>query len=489
MRLLTGRITLRRRSVRHAITDLYDTERRTFLIQYPPWLVVALGLSGVIVFAATGFLGYSSAQAPFDNPVLLLPWLYALQFTLELSIFRDRSLRWRRLVMVGTTLLSIGLLVVAALNSNELQTAIQQFLEHRQQPAQPQGNGFLLRLASNPWTYVLINFVILGIFWLDTARRWIRRALGLSPNPAVDLGLDTPAASAALPRIEDMVSGDLLAAGVLSLALGLLVSPAVISRFATVSGQPGLDWLTSIDIMQTLITLPLGLIILGLAATLNGLGAVGGLDAARARTPSAPLPNSARKAVSQEVSLTVINTLQAALDRRIRAALRALALSLRNILWPLLLLISTAALAVSAELVELYLHDPNKTELPAIITVLVAAALGLIAAVFTVFAAALYLFSQRVATNSLRFLGLVGFIVLLTFWMFSVALSGFNLLLLQINPKVPAPFLPLGLSTYVSLAALLIYGALALRRVMRGSREATDPGNLGDPGAGAGAGS
>ena len=69
MRLLAGRITLRRRSVRHAITDLYDEQRRTLLIQYPAWLVVALGLAGVVTFAATGFLSYSSDAPPFDKPI------------------------------------------------------------------------------------------------------------------------------------------------------------------------------------------------------------------------------------------------------------------------------------------------------------------------------------------------------------------------------------------------------------------------------------
>ena len=79
MRSLAGRISLRRKQVRHAITDLYDEERRTFLIQYPVWLIVALGLTGVIAFAVTGFWGPEIAS-PFGKPIVLLLvfWLFSL---------------------------------------------------------------------------------------------------------------------------------------------------------------------------------------------------------------------------------------------------------------------------------------------------------------------------------------------------------------------------------------------------------------------------
>ncbi len=43
--------------MRHAITDVYDEERRTFLVRFPLWFIVALGVSGVVVLGLTGFLG------------------------------------------------------------------------------------------------------------------------------------------------------------------------------------------------------------------------------------------------------------------------------------------------------------------------------------------------------------------------------------------------------------------------------------------------
>jgi hypothetical protein len=179
--------------------------------------------------------------------------------------------------------------------------------------------------------------------------------------------------------------------------------------------------------------------------------------------------------VYQEVSMTILKTLQSALDRRLRAAVAALVLSLRNILWPLMIVISTVALAVSAELLEVYLHDTNKADPAAVITVLLAVGLGVVAAFFTVFAAALFLFSRRVATNSLRFLGLIGFVVLLTFWLFSGGLAVFNLLLLNTLRTQARPFWPPAISTGISFLALVIYGALAIRRRMRGPEEGDTP--------------
>src|SRR5258708_31761518 len=47
----------------HAKTDLYDTVRKTFYIQYPVWFVILLALAGVVAFSITGFFGYPSPYA------------------------------------------------------------------------------------------------------------------------------------------------------------------------------------------------------------------------------------------------------------------------------------------------------------------------------------------------------------------------------------------------------------------------------------------
>lgn len=491
MGFLATRIARRSRKLNHAITDLYDEERKTFLLQYPVLLVVAFGLLGVAAFALTGFLGYRGTPSYrlFHDPIPLVLWLFALQITLEVSIFRHRSLAIRRYVVVGVTLAAIALVGAAYYNTAALQALIQQYLQGGPQAPRERVTGPLIDLATNPWTYTILNFGLLATFWLDTAYRWTRRAMGLPPNPAVDLGLEDEATPAELPRVEDMVSGDLLAATVLALVLGFVLRATVVGNIVPSSSQPlsclfvlpgtcgsQAVQLATIDTMLALLTLPLGLIILGLSAVLNGLGAVGGVDTSRPRTAMDPksvdAPGSPRRVVSQEVSLTVLKTLQAALDRRIRGALAALILSLRNIVWPLLILASVVATALAAELVERYLHDTDKTGTASLLAVGLALGLGIVSALFTVLAAALVLFSQRVATNSLKFLGLIAFIVLLTFWMFSLALTGFNVLLLSTGATTRTPFYPPALSTLVSFLALVLYGALSLRRSLAASRQA-----------------
>ncbi|HEU5348741.1 MAG TPA: hypothetical protein VFU63_09035, partial [Ktedonobacterales bacterium] len=80
-------------AIRHAITDVYDERRRTFLVQYPIWMVVVLGLAGVVAFALTGFLGYTDdppvQYEAFKEAWPLFLWFCALIMALEISILRN----------------------------------------------------------------------------------------------------------------------------------------------------------------------------------------------------------------------------------------------------------------------------------------------------------------------------------------------------------------------------------------------------------------
>ena len=91
---------------------------------------------------------------------------------------------------------------------------------------------------------------------------------------------------------------------------------------------------------------------------------------------------------------------------------------------------------------------------------------GILAVVAIVLAMTLLVFKTRVLENTFRFLGLIGFIILLTFWIFSLALSGFNGLLNDRRDR-REPFPPFGAATIISLAALIIWAAIALIRRMR----------------------
>ena len=229
-RIFGGRFS---RPARQAITDLYDEKRGAFLVQYPIWLVLLLGLGGVAAFAITGFLGYPPTGTIeyrfFADPYILVGWFYLLLLILEYSIFRHPSLAWRRVVILTVFVICMGIVAWLYLSGSDV---VQRILEGKFF-----NGGLLRRFFSNPITLTVINLAILGIFWLDTARRWVRRARGLQPNPRVNLGsYDEGKAAPELDPLTDIISGDLIAGGVLAFILGVIFNEAVIS-FLTQSSR------------------------------------------------------------------------------------------------------------------------------------------------------------------------------------------------------------------------------------------------------------
>jgi hypothetical protein len=478
-----------RNSSPHAITDLYDPERRAFLIQYPIWFIVGLALIGVVAFGITGFLGYTR-QAPdsaFIQPWGLFLWLCALLITLQVSILRDQSLRSRLIATLITSILAIFIIFVTNFGGS-LPEIIRQLLnQHR----------LLTLLGGNALTYTIANFGLIVIFWADSIRRWIRRSQGLPPNPRVDIGIDNPRVvkDEDLPSLQELISGDLMAGAVLTLALSFLFNADLLTFLihpngftitgCTVSWPVGTcvgngggignpPTLTFIDVIQTLIYLPLGLLVLALSATLSGLGAVSGVNPRRlddadlqlaSKQPNAP----ATGAVAGNVTETVIDTLRSALDRRLRLLARNFALAMRYIAWPGLVLLATYGLAQVSISIEAYLHS-SKGLTSFVSFALPAVGWGIAAVLGVVFSSALMLFRWRVAENSLQFLGLIGFVVLLTYWIFSLALWGFNQLLLQTHASDRHPFDPPSWTTAISVAALLAFAVLFVVRSFRGPR-------------------
>jgi hypothetical protein len=293
-----------------------------------------------------------------------------------------------------------------------------------------------------------------------------------------------------MPSLQELISGDLIAGAVLTLILALLFDSTLLSQIihttppltsCTVSwpfgpcvapggGIHNPPTPSFIDLIQALIYLPLGLIILALAATLSGLGAVRGVGDSEleGHVPAvASADRSSAIPIAVDVSTTVFNTLRAALSRRLRLLIENLILSLRMVGWPTLLFVATYGLAQLSTNIQFYLHTPKSLD-GFLMYVLPAIGWGLAAMLGVVFSAALLLFRWRVADNTLRFLGLVGFVVLLTFWIFSLALWGFNQLLLQTGASDRHPFDPPSITTAVSAAALIVFGILWGVRALRG---------------------
>ncbi len=483
----------------YAYTDLYDEIRHNFLIQYPPVLVIGLGIAGVVAFMLVGFLGYRDSleggftKAVFHQPWPLYLWFCALIIALQASVLRHRTLR-RQLVMALTaTVISMIIVGIIYFYNYDIVHFLQQVLNliHIHLP----------QLGNNPWTYTIINFGVIIIFWLSTVRRWLRRARGLSLHAGADIGLiedDT----AETPDLRQLISGDLIAGAVLTLLLSLIFQVAIINLFAGVlqtnvtvnsctlslpgacvvgaaHGNP--PTLSFVDQIQTLIYLPLGLLILALGAVVSGLG--------KEVDPDDPT------SIFQRVIDELIDTIRAALNRRTGVAFN-LALGLRSVAWPALVFLGVLGVAAASRGIQNYLHlqsdsitckfnghwsaalcggSANLTTLQnelANFQQYQAAGLALVsgvgAVIAIVFSLALLLFRWRVAENTLRFLGLVGFIVLLTFWIFSLALSGFNGLFSLTGFSNRVPFPQPGATTAISAAALIIYGVYLLFRRGRG---------------------
>jgi len=513
-----------------AYTDLYDEQRRAFLVQYPIPLVIALGLSGVAAFMVTGFLGYKDSledpliQTLFGKPWLLYLWFCALVLTLQVSILRHRSLRPQLTRTLVVTIVAIIFVGVFDIYSQEILTALQNLLSTILNT-----QILLQNFGKSPWTYTIINFGILAVYWADTIRRWVRSARGKSPFKPAEIGLSSTDDSAyevaskqsgeAPPAISELVSGDLIGGAFLTLLLSLFFQPGVIN-FIGQSLQPGSSasalsvnnctlalpfacvapgggvgnppTLAFIDLVQTLIYLPLGLIVLALTATIAGLSVPGGVTGVQQRNVPADQAQGDRGAqgVAGEVGMTIFKALQAALTRRVRIAVDNFAVSLRSVIWPVLILIGMFAIAGASRSIEQYLHllsDQHTTDLLSkadlagmnslldqhlnYLDPLLALLEGAIAVIAIVLSASLQLFQARVAENTLRFMGLIGFTVLLTFWIFSLALSGFNALFALTHLSNRVPFPQPGVTTIISIAALIIAGLAVLISRRPGSRK------------------
>ncbi|MFI5271501.1 MAG: hypothetical protein ACHQ4H_00535 [Ktedonobacterales bacterium] len=482
-----------------AYTDLYDETRHTFLLQYPPLLVIGLGIAGVVAFMLVGFLGYRDplesgfTYAAFHEPWPLYLWFCALIIALQASILRHRTLRRQLAMTLLVTMISMIVVGIIYFYNADIVQFLRQVLNliHFNLP----------QLGNNPWTYTIINFGIIIAFWLSTIRRWIRRAMGLPLRAGADIGLDDDDTQD-FPDIRQLISGDLIAGAILTLVLSLVFQADIINFFShllqtgvnvttcTVSlpgachvgglaGEP--PTLNFADRIQTLIYLPLGLLILALGAVVSGLGKEVDEDDATS--------------IFERVVDELVDTVRAALNRRTGIAFN-LALGLRSVAWPVLIFLGVLGVAAASRGIQSYLHlqSDNTTcrgtngafdaahcggqpTLDAVMTMLnhyqqyqsagLALVTGIGAVVAIVFSLALLLFRWRVAENTLRFLGLVGFVVLLTFWIFSLALSGFNGLFSLTGLSRRVPFPQPGATTIISFASLVLFGAFLLVRRLR----------------------
>ena len=511
---------------KHAITDVYDPKKRRILVRFPHGLLVMLGFTGVVAFGLMGYLGYGDDKSllgqAFHKPWPLFLWFSALVFTLEVAVLRHPRLRRQLTEVLVVTIICMAFVGFSALDPGLLNYILTNLLNIR--IAIPQ-------IGQSPWTYAIINFGVIGIFWLDTVRRWIRSRHGEPAARRIDLGFGTLEIGEAtdLPTLPELIAGDLIAGGVLAAVLSLIFRAEVINPIADalqvgvnittctvswpighcVGGGGPLDppTLSKMDLIQALIYLPLGFITLALTATANAFNAASDnpTGVAPVVTPGTQLATDAqsralstdvrpaneatekgRQSATVSVTGTIIDALRGALNRRIRIAMDNLLIALRNVFWPLFILLGMVALGQVARNIAFYLHLQSDQRTCAqtanafpdratcqlsmqqlaqhqqYLNLASGVALVVAAGVAITLALMMLVFELRVADNIFRFLGLVTFIGALTLWIFSLALSFSNILFNLTGLTQRQPFPLFGASTTSSLLVFLIACAALL---------------------------
>jgi hypothetical protein len=486
-----------------AITDLYDTEHGTLLIHMSRSFVIAACLTGMAAFLVTGFLGFRDLEAMrqsspyfepdwsrsfFHQPWPLYLWFCALIVTLEASILRHPALRRQLAAMLVVTIIGIGLVGFIYFynveNNNLLQNLLNALL----------GQRFLLRvLGAQAWTFTLLNFAVIGGFWLSMLYRWRRRARHLPLRLAVNVGLEeTVDVATTEPDLPRLIGGDLVFLSVVVAVLAFLARADVINALTgthldtcavTFPGtgciSPGdagsATTLAHIDMYQALVYFSVGFVlVMGWAFARRLHGEV------------------ERDDVVERLRIALLEFLIAVREAFVRSVPRFLgpALALRLLVWIPLIVVSTISVATTAHYIQRYLHllSDSKTctssancldylgnaSFPSVRDLLASGAqyqaegLALlycgIAYLAVVTAIAIQLLHWRVISNTTRFVLALVPVALPWLWVFPLALSAANALVsvAHLSQRVPFPQPDL-----VTIALLAVAGLSVAPRVVR----------------------
>jgi hypothetical protein len=507
-------------AVQTAQTDI-DLDLRALLrlIQRNAGLVALLAISGMLVYGVTAYLGYPS-DAPavlvlFHHPGLLFVWFLALLILLEIVVLRDPPRRKYLARAVVVTVLSALIVVLVYVGATNLLKPIGDLL-----------NFLLGRARGSALTFTVANFLPIAVFVVLTTWRLTRRLRGQSPNP------DHPDD---LPTVPALLSGDLIAGGIIIAVLMLIFREQTInSAIDLIEQLPAhptnwphvaictLSWpvvpanytcgvggggpndpptLTFIDSVLTRICFAAALGILAISATIAALGAL---------------------QPGQQIAQVLFQAMRTGLYRRYRVVVDLLWLMGRNILWTGLTLIGVAGLGFAARFNRLFLHlasdqsvcghltpaatqaclgndlndymcadkwwqlgqcvpqDPTRnaaltlaqaSQLEYPLLVLTILA-GVVAAAAIAVAIGLLLSNEPLAGAVALFIGRVAYAMLLVLWLYAFFFILVDNLLLLIGVQ-RSPFPGPGVATLVSgLALAVVFAILALPSILRGRHQA-----------------
>lgn len=451
----------------------------------PPWLgaeigplIVALGLVGLVAFGLTGFSGDRNSPGLlltpfFVKPIVLFWWFCALVVTLQLEVLRhpspnaDAASVRKQIVGLAASIASIiiwTVLTFAGHRANEVVSGV------------PGSSGRHI----DQIVAILLNLWFVGVFWVDTAHRWIRWRHGKRRSRTVTTPNDSSAQSGR--SAWQRAGTDLMAAALLAIALTVVFSASVVNFLAQVTqitinrnphvdpctvsviancdprqSLPPLQTLSGLDRLQAIVYFALGTIVLG--TFLLRIGIAGGLP-------------------------KTLDELMRILREAPRRVFVALLRPLRHVLWPVCAFVAIYCETVTALDVQTYLHHLSEQHQagsafdldPQNYSLLGHAVLfGVLAPLLIIVAVVIMLYPWDTPTdagqawagdvwkNWIKALVQIGLSVMAAFLLFSLALFAINGGIAFFVPApVPQPFVPPGVSTYaVALALVILFIAIS----------------------------
>jgi hypothetical protein len=307
-----------------------------------------------------------------------------------------------------------------------------------------QGGHTVASIFSSPWGYAVLNFGILLLFVIWSLRRILVVKSGASSLHMFAIGYHDTAGGVSAeqevdsyPAVFKILAGDFITGCLLAGALAVAFAAC---SSASVANLPGPS-LVHIDLGISLVCLYHGVLVAVLASLIS--------------------PERTGRALLEVPRRLLLAALQSAYAVP-RAALATTSLLLRVLAVPLLLLTAPVWLALGTLGFQTYFAGSARycTGVMCLqafslqhVAVLGGALLALVFALVTVaLALGLLLFKWRVVENSLRFLGLIGFVALIPFWIFGLLLSAINAATLWLHVSERVPFAQPEVATVISFA-------------------------------------
>jgi hypothetical protein len=484
-------------------TDVIDLQTHRILVDYPWWVLGGLLLGGAIAVFITGLLGYSPKGCPagvdkvrfclgydpthpdqfawlnmldqwFFRPWPMFLYICVLIAAIYWSVLRHKSLTRER----------NGALIVTAF-SMAVAAAIYLRTPHPSPGSIPIPD--LSWLIEDERSYVIINWMLVLALLGEALLRWFFIVRGWSPSPHItqDMGQSQTSPQKQAPRILETISGDTIRRGGVILAIAIFfrlnlqhaiwpIAPADLNHLNLFLG----------DLILGLLLLLIGGSLLYYLVFRAGMGA-------RLREDSLST-NASQGQVVWSVFVTLLVVLfglgwlipldrlgLSGVSRRIIQSVRGSLFLLGAILLNFFAVLAAGALAIA---VQASLHDSNRLtwSLPGLgalfdtlpshlIYLFIIAAMGFVAAFCAALSLGALFADRRVAVNTLRFLGRLGNLTIVTFWIPALLLLGANQLILALigyddpsyHDGTPARLLPftLGPATAISFVWLLVAGA------------------------------